>query len=96
MDEQPQYYGSYHRFYIDPFVSSRGHLMFVVRDANWITDDEIFHEGRSSPTVAIFRTRKEALRWCRDVEEGKTRSEPHEANFEGWPALKERVHWGVK
>jgi len=84
-------YGTCHRFYIEPFSDRTNHIVYMVNDANWVTDHEIFHENRCSPTVAQFETIEEAQEWCDLVEEGRIISIPHEANFEGWPALKQRV-----
>lgn len=91
MSGKPRSYGEYSRFAIEPSYTRDGDVVFMVRDATWITDHEIFVERRRSPTVAQFETRNEAEKWCDFVEEGKVTSVPHEANFEGWPALKARV-----
>jgi len=93
MSEQGKSYGRYSRFYIEPFTSRTGIGTYMVLDADWLTDDELFKEGRRSPTVAAFYTREEAEEWCDLVESGKITSIPHEANFEGWPALRDRVRY---
>ena len=93
MNDQSKYYGAHSRFYIKLFVSRDGDIAYMVHDADWITDHEIFHENRRAPTVGQFDTLEEAQEWCDLVEEGKIRSTPHEANFEGWPALRDRVRY---
>jgi hypothetical protein len=88
-------YGAYSRFHIEPFVNRYGDTVYMVSDANWVTDAEV-REGRRSPCVGQFSSIAEAHEWCDLVEEGKITSVPHEANFEGWPALKQRVQEGTK
>lgn len=83
-------YGRYSRFFIEPFVARDGDTHYMVRDANWITDAEV-GMGKRSPTVAMFGYETDAQEWCEQVEAGTFDSVPHEANFEGWPELKERV-----
>ena len=85
-----EHYGDYNRFHITKFTGRDGNDSYMVRDASWVTDDDL-RAGHRSPTVAQFATLEEARRWCNLVEEGKITSVPHEANFEGWPELKARV-----
>ena len=89
-EREDQYYGDDYRFCIERFTGRDGYDSYMVRDADWVTDDD-FRAGHGSPTVAQFATLEEAKRWCDLVEEGKITSVPHEANFEGWPELKARV-----
>ena len=96
MREQGNSYGRYSRFYIEPFDSRHCGRCYMVLDAEWLTDDELFKEGRRSPVVNNFWTVEEAKAWCDQVEAGQAPSIPHEANFEGWPALKTRVQERAK
>ena len=91
MENKGHSYGRFSRFYIEPFSTRDDSIVYMVLDADWITDYEIIHEGRRSPTVGIFDTEEEAKTWCDCVEAGKISSVPHESNFEGWVALKQRV-----
>src|SRR6187551_2101999 len=92
MNVGSQLYGNHHRFAIRKCVDRERNFYYMVHDASWIADDEI-GKGHSSPTVAQFDTLEQAKEWCDKVEEGKFYSIPHEANFEGWPELKERVSY---
>jgi hypothetical protein len=96
MDEQGHSYGRYSRFYIEPYNTRFGRRCYMVLDAEWLTDDELFKEGRRSPVVNNFWTAEEAKAWCDQVEAGQAPSIPHEANFEGWPALRDRVQERLK
>jgi hypothetical protein len=88
-------YGTDSRFLIKQFVSRDGDTVYMVHDADWVLDSEV-RKGHTSPVVAQFETPQEAEDWCDFVEEGKIYSVPHEANFEGWPELEERVKGWTK
>jgi hypothetical protein len=63
---------------------------FLVRDAHWVTDDET-RAGIFSPTVFASEDMSEVNQFCDKVELGVIQTEPHEANFCGWPELRRRV-----
>lgn len=77
------------RLAVTPFDGRFGRV-WMVADAAWVTDAEV-REGRTAPVVAQFDTFEEAADYCRRVEAGELRTEPHESNFLGWPALRERA-----
>lgn len=80
------------RLMVKPFDGRLGRVFFV-HDAAWVADEEIPKAGgaRRSPTVFVADTFEEAEAFCRRVEAGEIRTEPHESNFVGWPALRKRV-----
>lgn len=63
----------------------------IVYDAEWVTDAEN-REGHGSPSVMVGSW-DECVEFCRKVERGEIQTEPHESNFEGWPALRRRVQF---
>lgn len=83
-------FGDDHRFLIEPFETRFGDTVWFVRDAEWVTDEEV-RNGRKSPVVAQFDTVDEAKTYCIGVEDGQFRTTPHESAFIDWPELKERV-----
>lgn len=84
----PTFFAS-HRLAVSPFDGRFGRV-WMVADAAWVTDAEV-REGRTAPVVAQFDTFEEAANYCRRVEAGELRTEPHESAFLGWPALRERA-----
>ena len=78
------------RFAIEPFETRFNNIVYMVRDAEWITDDER-REGKRPPVIAQFDDAVTAADYCDCVADGTLPSVPHESEFIGWPELKARV-----
>lgn len=78
------------RFKLVPFITRDGDTVIMVKDGFWVSDADV-REGRTAPTVAQFHTLAQCNDYCDSVIAGEIFSEPHEAWFEGWPGLSERV-----
>jgi hypothetical protein len=83
-------YGKFRRFYIRKVKQPNKLFIYVVHDADWVTDEEI-RAGRSSPAVARFHTVERAHEWCDKVESGLTHSIPSPETYIKWPELEQRV-----
>ena len=95
MNKERYCYGEDSRFFIFQFTGRNGRDVYMVRDASWILDSEIY-AGYISPIVAQFDTPEEAEEWCDQVYDGVYFTVPHESQFVGWPELRQRVYEFLK